>query len=149
MLARTAADWHSKSRCWPARQLTAVGDSLRCVGAGPTHWLILPLNGRYPKTQSANDRFGVSKPNSFLWPGHDDRHEYGPSCKQVPAPRNGRPADVRYLVLISMVAMTAKGTMRASTNARAPEPSFSFSGPPKAASGVGPVWLHCSHRTTT
>ena len=108
-----------------------------------------PLNGRYPKTQSANDRFGVSKPNSFLWPGHDDRHEYGPSCKQLPAPRNGRPADVRYLVLISMVAMTAKGTMRASTNARAPEPSFSFSGPPKAASGVGPVWLHCSHRTTT
>ena len=110
MLARTAADWHSKSRCWPARQLTAVGDSLRCVGAGPTHWLILPLNGRYPKTQSANDRFGMSKPNARLRSGHDDQHEVGPSCKRSPARRNGRPADVRYLALISRVAMTAKGT---------------------------------------
>ena len=69
------------------------------------------LNGRYPKTQSANDRFGVSKPNARLRSGHDDQCEDGPSCKRSPVPPNGGPADVRYLALISMVAMTAMGTI--------------------------------------
>lgn len=71
-------------------------------------WLF-PLNGRYPKTQSANDRFGVSKPNARLRLGHDDQHDDCPSCKGSPVPRNGRPADARYLPLISMVAVTAMG----------------------------------------
>ena len=71
-----------------------------------------PLNGRYPKTQSANDRFGVSKPNARLRSGQDHQRKDGPSCKRSPARRNGRPADVRYLALIAMVAMTEMGTNR-------------------------------------
>ena len=79
---------------------------------------LFPLNGRYPKRQSANDRFGVSKPNARLRSGHDNHHEDGPSCKRPPVPPNGSPADVRYLALISMVAMTAKGTLKPLANVR-------------------------------
>ncbi len=50
--------------------------------------------------------------NSSMRSGHDDQHEDGPSCKRSPARRNGRPPDVRYVALISMVAMTALGTQR-------------------------------------
>jgi hypothetical protein len=45
-------------------------------------------------------RFTEPSSTGGKWPGHDDRHEDGPSCKRSPARRNGRPADVRYLVLI-------------------------------------------------
>lgn len=96
-------------------------------------------NDRLQQWHSSNDWKRAATPDARLWSGHDDQHEDGPSCKRSPVPLNGRAEDVRYLALISMVVMTAKGTMRSSTSSRLPELGLSIFGTAKTARAVGQI----------